>query len=325
MRKTFVSLAGACLSTMLVTAPAMAADYPVRPVQIVVPYAAGGGTDLSARVMAEAIEKHLGKTMVVKNQPGGGGAIGVSAVSHAKPDGYTIGMGAQGPLAMLPHYGGLDYTVDSVDYLALMGRNLMLIGVHKNAPFQDAKSFFDYAKANPGKITIGNSGAGGASHIATEGLAMAAGIKVKSMPFAGSSTAITTCVGGHIDAVTAHPSELVNHVKSGNIKVILVMENERIKEFPDTPTAKESGVDFTWAAWKGVIGPKGMPDDVKAKLTDSLSKVFADPAFLEKMNGLGEYVEYMPGDKFREMAEADAVMAEKVIRSLGMYGMNAKK
>jgi tripartite-type tricarboxylate transporter receptor subunit TctC len=324
MKNILSALTGLCMSALAV--PAFAADtYPQRPVQIVVPYAAGGGTDLAARVMADAIEKYLGQSMVVKNMPGGGGGIGLSSVVHATPDGYLIGMGAQGPLAMLPHYGGIDYKASDLDYLALMGKNLIVIGVGKKTPFQDAKSFLAYAKANPGKLSIGNSGAGGAVHIAIEGLATTAGVKVKSMPFGGSAPAITTCIGGHIDAVAAHPSELVNHVKAGNIKPVMVLEAKRMKEFPDTPTAKELGIDFTWAAWKGIVAPKGMPAEAKAKLADALQKVFADKDFLKKMEDLGEYVEYLPADKFQALAEHDTATAEKVIRDLGLYGMNVKK
>lgn len=319
-------IAALCAITMVSgAAGAMASDYPARPVQIVVPYNAGGGTDLSARLMAQSLEKYLGGTVVVRNQPGGGGAIGTSAVIHSRPDGYSLGMGAQGPLAMLPHYGGIDYGVDDADYLALMGRNLMLVGVGKDAPFQDAKSFLEYAKAHPGELTVGNSGAGGANHIAMEGLASAAGVSVKSMPFGGASAAVTACVGGHINAVVASPAELLSQSKAGNLKVIMVMEDERIGEFPDAPTAKEAGVDFAWSSWKGVIAPKGLPADIRAKLTDALDKVFHDQAFLDKMKGLGEYVDYRPGDKYEALAKHDSAVAEKVIRSLGMYEMNVKK
>ncbi len=302
-----------------------AGDYPDHPIQIVVPYSAGGGTDLSARVMAKVMRKYLGKPLVVVDQPGGSGAIGTSGVSHAAPDGYTLGMGAQGPLTMLPHYGGIDYSKDSFDYLALMGRNLILVAVNKDAPFQDGKAMIEWAKAHPGKLTVGVSGAGGAPRIATEGFASEAGITVKCMPFNGSAPAITACVGGHIKAVAAHPAELVNQSKAGNLKILMVMEPERISLFPNVPTTKELGVDFTWAAWKGVIAPKGLPADVKAKLADALNKTFKDPEFLKKMENLGEFVDYRNGEAFKKLVDRDSVVAEKVIRSLNMYGMNAKK
>lgn len=300
-------------------------SYPVRPVQVIVPYSAGGGTDLSVRVLADAVKKVLPRGFVVVNQPGGGGSIGTSGISHAKPDGYTIGTGSQGPLALLPHYGGIDYTKDDFEYIALLGKNLMCIAVGKRSPVQSAQELIDYAKANPGKLTVGNSGAGGANHLMAEGFAQAAGIQIKSMPFNGASNAITAAVGNHINVVTGHPSELVNHAKSGNLKVILVVDGQRIKEFPDAPTAKELGIDFEWASWKGVVGPKGMPEDVRQVLTDAVEKALQDPDFLKKMEDLGEYVEFMNGADYKALCDSDSAKAEAVIRSLGMYGMNAKK
>lgn len=324
MKRSTISLLLLCLLAVVASSALAAPAYPVRPVEIIVPYSAGGGTDLSARVMAQVMEKYLGGTIVVVNKPGGSGSIGVSAVRHARPDGYTLGMGAQGPLAIMPHFGGVDYTKDQFDYLTLMGRNLMLVAVGKDAPFQDAKSLIAYAKANPEKVTIGVSGAAGANRIATEGFALAAGVKVKCMPFNGSAPAITACVGGHINAVTAHPSELINQAKAGNLKVILVMSEKRIKEFPDAPTSQEVGVDFEWAAWKGVIAPLGLPPEVRAKLSDALDKTFKDATFIEKMNNLGEYIDYVPDAGFKKLVDKDSVVAEKVIRSLGMYGVNKK-
>jgi tripartite-type tricarboxylate transporter receptor subunit TctC len=117
----------------------------------------------------------------------------------------------------------------------------------------------------------------------------------------------------------------MTQAKAGNLKVILVMEEERIKQFPDAPTTKEAGVDFTWSAWKGIIAPKGLPAPVKVKLEGALDKVFQDAKFLKKMDDLGEYIEYRTNAQYKALAERDAAVAEKVIRSLGMYGMNVKK
>lgn len=318
------AVAGVVLGAAVATT-AMAADYPARPIQIIVPYNAGGGTDLSSRLFAQALEKYLGGTAVVRNQPGGGGSIGTSATAHAKPDGYTIGTGSQGPIAMLPHYGGIDYTIDDFDFLALQGRNLMVIGVGKDAPFQDAKGFFEYAKAHPGELTVGNSGAGGANHIAMEGLAMAAGVKVKSMPFSGAVAAVTAVLGGHIQAAVASPAELLTHVRAGNMKAILVMEDARIEQYPDAMTPKELGIDFSWSSWKGIVAPKGLPKDVRAKLVAAIDKALHDETYIAKMNELGEFLDYRDSDKYAALARHDSEIAEKVIRALGMYGMNAKK
>ncbi|NRB54485.1 MAG: tripartite tricarboxylate transporter substrate binding protein [Salinicola sp.] len=316
------ALALAAGMTGLFTGSATAADYPVRPIQVIVPYSAGGGTDLSARIMADTIKKYLDKPMIVRNQPGGGGSIGTSSILHARPDGYTLGMGAQGPLAMLPHYGGVDYSIDDVEFLALMGRNLMVLAACQGAPFDDAQGFLDYAEAHPGEVRVGNSGAGGANHIAMEGLANAAGLEVKSMPFGGSSAAVTACVGGHIDGVVASPAEVLPQADNGGLEPILVMEDKRIDVLPDTPVPSEFGIDFAWSSWKGVIAPKGLPEAVKKTLSEALRKTFQDEDFLSRMKDMGEFVDYRTGDAYRELAEKDSKTAEAIIRKLGMYGVN---
>ncbi|MBO0906067.1 Bug family tripartite tricarboxylate transporter substrate binding protein [Jiella sonneratiae] len=304
---------------------AAAQDYPARPIQVVVPYSAGGGTDLSARIMAEVFQKHLdGSTMIIRNQPGGGGAIGTSAVLHARPDGYTLGTGSQGPLALLPHYGGTDYKLDDVEFIALMGRNLQILLGCSGAPFKNFDEFLAYAKENPGKVQVGNSGAGGANQIAMQAFAEKAGIKIADVPFGGASEAMTACVGGHIDATISTPAEAKAQVDAKAVTPIFIMEDKRIPDYPDTPTAVEKGIDFTWSSWKGIIGPKGMPDDVKKTLQQAFEETFNDPEFLKRMKDMGEFVEYRDAEGYEKLARKDSKEAEAVIRDLGMYGMNAK-
>ncbi|MCB8889222.1 Bug family tripartite tricarboxylate transporter substrate binding protein [Vreelandella malpeensis] len=322
MQKLLPTLATLGCGVLFTAATAAAADYPVRPVQIVVPYSAGGGTDLSARIMADTLKKYLGKSLVVRNQPGGGGSIGTSAAVHARADGYTLGMGAQGPLAMLPHYGGVDYSLDDVEFIALMGRNLMVVAGCQGAPFDDAEGFVEYTREHPGEVRVGNSGAGGANHIAIEGFGNAADLDFNSMPFGGASAAVTACVGGHIDAVVASPAEVLPQIQSGSINALLVMEDERIDVLPDTPVPEELGIDFTWSSWKGVIAPVGLPDDVKETLSEALRQTFEDEEFLARMEEMGEFVDYRSADDFRELAERDSATAEEIIRQLGMYGVN---
>lgn len=301
--------------------PAFAADFPVRPVQIVVPYAAGGGTDLSARLLAESLQRHIpGATVIVRNQPGGGGAIGTSAAIHARADGYTVGAGAQGPLALLPHLGGTDYQIDDVNFIGLFGRNLQVLVACKDAPFTDYDSFFAYAKEqNP---QIGNSGAGGANHISAEAFAKAAGIQIESVPFGGSSEARTACVGGHIQAMVASPAEAKASSEAGQMTPLFVMEPERIALFPDTPTAVEKGVNFTWSSWKGLIGPKNIPEADLVVLVDGLKAAVEDPEFVAKMEDMGEFVTYEDPATYEARARKDSEMAREVIVDLGMLDMN---
>ncbi|WP_445682747.1 Bug family tripartite tricarboxylate transporter substrate binding protein [Radicibacter daui] len=319
MNKKIAILAG-LMGSLVATA---AHAFPDRPIQIVVPYAAGGSTDLSMRLLAESLQRHIpDSTVIIRNQPGGGGAIGTSAVVHARPDGYTLGSGAQGPLALLPHLGSTDYTLDQVDFIGLVSRSLQVMVACKDAPFTDFDSFMAYAKTKAPQI--GNSGAGGANHISTEAFAKAAGIKVESVPFGGASEAVAACAGGHIDAMVVSPAEALPQVQAGAVRPIFVEEDKRIDLFPDTPTAKEKGVDFTWSSWKGLFAPKGIPAADLKVLRDGIKAAYDDAEFQKKMTDMGEFLQFEDADAFAKRAEKDSVTAEAVIKDLGMYQMNKK-
>lgn len=313
------SLIGATLATVA-AGSAMAADYPQRPVQIIVPYSAGGSTDLSMRVVAETFERLFDNQMVVRNQPGGGGAIGSSAAINARPDGYTLGAGAQGPLVIKPLIGGTDYQLEDVQFIGLFARSLQVMVACADAPFTDYDGFVEYAKSNAPQV--GNSGAGGANQISAEAFADVAGITIESVPYNGSSEARTACIGGHIDAMVASPAEAKAASGSGQMTPLFVMEDERIDLFPDTPTAVEKGVDFTWSSWKGLIGPKGMDEDTLAWLRDAVAQVANDEQFKKTLTDMGEFVTFEDGEDFTARAEKDMETTRAVLEKLDMLGMN---
>lgn len=319
--KTSTSTLALAAAAMMVTGLASAADFPVRPIQVVVPYSAGGSTDLSLRVFADVFEKKFeGKQFVVRNQPGGGGAIGTSAAVHGRPDGYTVGAAAQGPIAIKPHIGGTDYEIDNFAFVGLFARSLQVLVACKDAPFSDYDAFIEYAKSK--KPQVGNSGAGGANQISAEAFAAAAGIKIESIPFEGSSKARTACIGGHIDAMVASPAEAKAASEAGQMVPLFVMEDKRIDLFPDTPTAVEKGVDFTWSSWKGLIAPKNTPADQLAWLREATKAVATDPAFVQKMTDMGEFVTYEDAETFEKRVRKDSDVSRKVLEDLGMLGMN---
>ncbi|SHN06722.1 Bug family tripartite tricarboxylate transporter substrate binding protein [Roseibium suaedae] len=311
----------AAIALTLGAATPVLADFPERPIQIIVPYSAGGSTDLGIRVVADALEsKFDGLRTVVRNQPGGGGGIGTSAAVHARPDGYTLGAGAQGPIAILPHVGGADYTVDDFEFVGLFSRSLQLLVACKDAPFNDYDSFMAYAQTKAPQI--GNSGAGGANHVSAEAFAKAAGIKIESIPFGGSSEARTACIGGHIDAMVASPAEAKTAADAGQMTPLFVMEDKRIDLFPDTPTAVEKGVDFTWSSYKGLFAPKGIPAADLDWLRNAVKEVASDPAFIAKMTEMGEFVTYEDGPAFEARVKKDSAMSKAVLEDLGLLGMN---
>ncbi|MEC9197228.1 MAG: tripartite tricarboxylate transporter substrate binding protein [Pseudomonadota bacterium] len=300
--------------------PALA-EFPQRPLQVIVPYSAGGSTDLGMRVVADALERKFdGVKVVVRNQPGGGGAIGTSAAVHARPDGYTLGAGAQGPIAIKPHLGGADYTVDDVEFIGLFARSLQVMVACKDAPFSDYDAFVAYAKDQAPQV--GNSGAGGANHISAEAFATKAGIKIESVPFGGSSEARTACIGGHIQAMVASPAEAKAAAEAGQMTPLFVMEDARIDLFPDTPTAVEKGVDFTWSSYKGLIAPKGLPEAELTWLRGAVAEIAQDPEFVKTMTEMGEFVTFEDGAAFEARVKADADMAHDVLENLGLLGMN---
>nr|WP_320142370.1 tripartite tricarboxylate transporter substrate binding protein [uncultured Cohaesibacter sp.] len=320
MKKSLLTLSVAAAAVMA-AGTVFAADFPARPIQVIVPYSAGGSTDLSLRVFADIFEKNFeGKQMVIRNQPGGGGAIGTSAAVHGRPDGYTLGAAAQGPIAIKPHIGGTDYQVDDFSFVGLFARSLQVMVACKDAPFTDYDSFVDYAKSK--KPQVGNSGAGGANQVSAEAFAAAAGIKIESIPFQGSSKARTACIGGHIDAMVASPAEAKAASDAGQMTPLFVMEDKRIDLFPDTPTAVEKGIDFTWSSWKGLIAPKNVDPAALAWLRDAVKTVATDPAFIQKMTDMGEFVTYEDADTFEKRVRNDSEVAKKVLTDLGMLGMN---
>ena len=312
------TLIGAAIGAL--SAGAALADFPERPVQVVVPYSAGGSTDLSMRVVADTFERLFDGQMVVRNQPGGGGGIGSSAAINARPDGYTLGAGAQGPLVIKPLIGGTDYQLDDVEFIGLYARSLQVMVACSEAPFDNFDDFLAYAQDNA--VQVGNSGAGGANQISAEAFANRADISIESVPFNGSAEARTACIGGHIDAMVASPAEAKAASEAGQMTPLFVMEDERIDLFPDTPTAVEKGIDFTWSSWKGLIGPKGMDEETLSWLRDAVEQVANDEQFREQLTEMGEFVVYENGEEFEARAREDMETSREVLENLDMLGMN---
>ena len=319
-----VLILGAAIGICL-TAPAGAQDFPSRPIEVTVPYAAGGATDLAARMLADSMSRAMnGATIVVLNKPGGGGSIGTGAILKSPATGYSIGFGAQGTLALLPHYGSTTYSINDADFLGMVGRNLQMLVACKGAEFKDFDSFLAYARKNPGKVLVGNTGTGGANHLSMEAFGKLVGATFEHVPFSGAGEGMPNCAGGHINAMVASPSEARPYLEARSVVPIFIMEEKRLASMPDVPTAVEKGINFTWSSWKGVIAPKGIPQAARAKLMAAIETAVKDPNFIARMEKINEYVDYRDGKAFEELARKDSERAEGIIRQLGMYGMNKK-
>src|SRR5512136_1752852 len=248
LRKVIIGLFLAFIFFMSV--PAHAADFPTKEVQIIIPWAAGGATDLIFRALAATTGKYLGKAVVVVNRPGGAGAVGYTEAAQAKPDGYTLAS-AITPLTILPHQVATAFTYKSFEPVINVVMDPGMFLMRSDAPWKSVQEFLGYAKKNPGMITVGNSGAGGGVHLIALAFEKAAGVKFNHIPFAGGGPSVTALLGGHIHAVSVSPPEGISHVRAGKLRIIALFSEKRFEAFPTVPTVREQGVNFTMGQWRG--------------------------------------------------------------------------
>ena len=304
------------LVTGVFSASALAA-YPDKPVTVICPWTAGGGTDVLLRALSKEAEKYLGQTINVVNQTGGAGAIGHNAIRAARPDGYTIGM-ITFELNSLPPQGLVPFTWKDFDPLMRINTDPAALTVRKDAPYNTVRGFVDYAKAHPDEITIGNSAPGSVWNIAAGLVAEKTGIKVKHVPFDGAQPAVTALVGGHIKAVAVSVAEVRGQVQAGNLKILGVMSSERDKIFPDVPTFKEQGVDVEFYTWRGLALPKGVPANIKAKISDAYKKAFDSKEFQEFAAKASLNLAYLNAADFTKFLSQNYTDVDAVMKSLGL-------
>jgi tripartite-type tricarboxylate transporter receptor subunit TctC len=299
--------------SLIAATPIFAADFPAKEVQIIIPWAAGGATDLIFRALAATTGKYLGKAVVVVNRPGGAGAVGYTECMQAPPDGYTL-VSAITPLTILPHQVTTAFTYKSFDPVINVVRDPGMFLVKSDSPWKTLKDFLDYAKKNPDMITVGNSGAGGGVHLIALAFEKAAGVKFNHIPFAGGGPSVTALLGGHINAVTVSPPEGIEHVKAGKLRIIALFADKRFGLFPDVPTVKEQGVDFVMGQWRGLAAPKGTPPDVIKKLHDAFKRGMDDPAFIKNAKDMVVNLSYLGPEAFGKVMAHDDEFYGKLVR-----------
>ena len=314
-RRTMLATAVA-LAAGLFAAPAFAA-FPDKPVNVICPWTAGGGTDVLLRALSKEAEKFLGQTINVVNQTGGAGAIGHNAIRAARPDGYTIGM-ITFELNSLPPQGLVPFTWKDFDPVMLINTDAAALTVRADAPYSTVRGFMDHARANPGEITIGNSAPGSVWHIAAGLAAEKTGVNVKHVPFNGAQPAVTALVGGHIKAVAVSVAEVRSQVQAGNLKILGVMAAERDKIFPNVPTFKEQGVDVQFATWRGLAFPKGVPAANRAKVADAYKKAFETKEFKEFAANAALTLNYQDGAAFTKFLDQNYKDVAAVMKGLGL-------
>ena len=298
--------------TLLVIPAAAPAAFPEKEVQIIVPYAAGGATDLIFRALAESTSRYLGKAVVIVNRPGGGGTVGFTEGAQAKPDGYTL-TAVITPVTILPHQVKTAFTYKSFAPIINVVDDPSMFLVKADSPWKTTKEFVDYARKNPGMITVGNSGAGGGVHLVALAFEKAVGARFNHIPFAGGGASVTALMGGHINAVSVSPPEGIAQVKAGKLRIIALFADERFELFPNVPTVKEQGIPFSMGMWRGLAAPKGTPADVVKTLHDAFRKGMEDPAFKKNAHDMSVKLFYLGPQAFeKRMAEDDQYFAKLV-------------
>jgi tripartite-type tricarboxylate transporter receptor subunit TctC len=264
--------------------------YPSRQITLIAPFAAGGSTDLVARVLQEGLRAKLGQAVIVENKPGGTGIIGTREVVKAAPDGYTLLLGNAGA-TVIPAAMSSNYPLELLNELAPLGLTAEFVGVimaKKDLPVNSMKEFIAYAKGSHGKLNFGTSGVGSMVHLAAELLMKESGIKMQHLPYKGGSNSMTDLLAGTLDVLFVSSPVAVGQAENKNLKILAVTSRYRLHALPDVPTVEESGVPgFDTAAWMGVMGPPGLPAAVRQKLDTALTEIARDPETQAKLRRIG--------------------------------------
>jgi tripartite-type tricarboxylate transporter receptor subunit TctC len=311
-------IVAALLATGLFSQQAALAQYPTKPVHIVVPYPAGGAVDAFARVLTQQLSEMWGQQVVVDNRPGASTMIGAEQVAKSPPDGYTLLLTAELTLVIVPHlYEKIPYDPlrDFAPVVALVSATQALVA-NPSLPVKTVKDLVALAKAKPGQLTFGSFGNGSTGHLNMEVLQAMTGARFNHIPYNGAGPAMNDVIGGHIDFMLAALSIVKGNVQAGKLHMIGVGSNHRSSEFPDVPTISESGAPgFEAKSWFGLMAPAGTPPDVIKKINQDVTRVISERAFAEKYlaaQGLGS-ITGTP-EQFAAFVRAETVRWGKIVK-----------
>lgn len=280
---------------------AAAQQYPVKPVKLIVPFPAGQATDLAARVIAEALSKEWGQSVVVENLGGGAGIPGMVAAKNAPADGYTLAMGTSAVLVVNPAImSSIPYDpLNDFAYIGPVFRNPLIIVATEKSPYRSVKDLVEAAKKNPGKLNWGYPGAGTTQHLTGELFKQVAGVDIQGVMYKGSAAAVQDLLGGQIELSVDGIGPNLPHIKAGKLRALASTGEHRASQLPDVPTVAEQGYPgFSGEGWGGVVVTKGAPADIVAKVSRDLAKVMNDAGVQERLVKAGLAVDNMPRDQW---------------------------
>ena len=308
------------LATLLLAASstlAMAQAWPSKPVTIIVPFVPGGGTDLGARLMAQKLSNRWGQSVVVDNRGGAGGVVGADAVARAKPDGYTLLVGNLGTQSINPVlYKKLPYDPDKAFApVSLIAELPFFVLARPTLPAANVRELIALAKKEPGKISFGSSGNGGAPHLSGEVFAAMSQTQLMHVPYKGGGAVMTDLIAGHVDLLFASVLESIGHVKNGKLKALAVTTTARSDSMPDVPTVAESGLPgYESGSWIALLAPAGTPKDIVDKVAADMKAVLADETTRQALSQQGAIPRSSTPAQLQSLIDNDRKRYERIIR-----------
>jgi tripartite-type tricarboxylate transporter receptor subunit TctC len=306
------------------SANALAQAYPTRPVTMIVPFAAGGPTDVVARTLGASMSRSLGQTVVIENKLGAGGTIAANYVAKANPDGYTIFIHHNGMATATGLYRKLPYNpLTDFEYIGQVADVPMTLIARKDFPANNLKEFTAYVTANKERINLANAGLGAVSHLCGMMVQQALGVELTTVPFQGTAPALTALLGGQVDVLCDQTTQTIPHIKAEKVKFYGVTTRQRIQALPDAPTLDEQGWrNFEVVVWHGVYAPKGTPREALDKLNEALRAALKDPTVASRFAELGAQI--VPESKqtpagLRDWLRSEIDKWQPVIRKAGVY------
>ena len=298
-----------------------AESYPVRPILLVVPFPPGGVVELVGRPLAASMEKFLKQPVVITNKPGAAGAVGNAYVATAEPDGYKVLMSLSS-ISVIPEADKLfnrkpAYTLDQLTPIARVSADPTVLAVQSSAPWKNLKELLDDAKAKPGQIAYSSSGIYGALHVPAEMLALAAGMKLRHVPFSGGGPAVTALLGGHVQFSVQGPSAVAAHVRANRLRLLAHWGGHKLEMFPDLPSLKELGYDVEYYIWSGMFAPAKTPAPIVDALRKAVADSVNDPDFKNAMAKISTPIQYLDQPEFVKFFAADGKRLAEATRKIG--------
>jgi tripartite-type tricarboxylate transporter receptor subunit TctC len=299
--------------------PASALSYPAKPVRVIVPFAAGGSTDIAARIITQWLSERLGQEFFIENHPGGGANIGTELVVHAPPDGYTLLIPAVTNAINATLYEKLSFNfIDQIAPVASIARSPLIMEVNSSFPAETVSEFVSYARKNPGKINMASSGNGTTTHMAGELFMIMTGISMVHVPYRGDAPATTALLGDQVHVYFGGLAAAIEHIRAGKLRALAVGTLTRLNILPNVPTLNETLPGYEASSWVGVGAPKATPDDVIERLNKEINAGLADPTIIARFAVLGLTV--LPGSQadFEKLITEETTKWATVVRAAGV-------